>query len=164
MGNVKKTMYIESTIPSYATARTSRDAITAAEQIAATIFWEQERQKYDLYISQYVIRECSRGDSNAAKKRLDFLQGITLLQETKEVEPLANTYFTLLELPERARVDTFHLAISVIYNMDYLLSCNYTHMGIASYEKLLKYNEAKGLPTPLLIAPVALIKNEGDLI
>jgi hypothetical protein len=48
--------------------------------------------------------------------------------------------------------------------MDYLLSCNYTHMGIASYEKLFRYNEAKGLSTPLLIAPVALIKTEGDMI
>jgi hypothetical protein len=77
---------------------------------------------------------------------------------------LANIYFTLLKIPERAKVDAFHLAISVICKMDYLLSCNYTHMGIASYEKLLKYNEAKGLSTPLLIAPVALIKNEGDII
>jgi hypothetical protein len=164
MADAKKTMYIESTIPSYATARTSRDTITAVEQVATTIFWEQERHKYDLYISSYVLDECSKGDTEAAGRRLDFLKGITVLPETEEVEPLANIYFTLLEIPERAKIDSFHLAITVIHKMDYLLSCNYTHMGIAAYEKLLKYNEARGLPTPLLIAPVALIRNEGDMI
>jgi len=67
-----KSIYIETTIPSFATARTSRDAIIAGQQAATNAFWEDERQKYELYISQYVIDECAQGDKEAAQKRLNF--------------------------------------------------------------------------------------------
>ena len=75
MENGKKSIYIESTIPSYATARESKDVIKAARQSITKLFWEQERYNYELVVSQYVIDECSLGDLGAAQKRLDFLSG-----------------------------------------------------------------------------------------
>jgi hypothetical protein len=48
--------------------------------------------------------------------------------------------------------------------MDYLLSWNFIHMGVASYGKLLKYNEGKGLITPLLITPEAFMNYEKDIL
>ena len=47
----RKSMYIETTIPSYATGRMSTDIVIAGRQILTKLFWENERQKYDLYIS-----------------------------------------------------------------------------------------------------------------
>jgi hypothetical protein len=38
----RKSLYIESTIPSYATARPSTDLIVAARQAITRLFWEEE--------------------------------------------------------------------------------------------------------------------------
>jgi hypothetical protein len=46
-----KSIYVETTIPSFATARPSRDTIIAGRQASTLMFWESERYKYDLYIS-----------------------------------------------------------------------------------------------------------------
>jgi hypothetical protein len=156
----KKSVYIETTIPSYATAKASRDVIKAARQAITQLFWETARQNYHLYISQYVIDECSKGDTDAAQRRLDFIKDIDFLQASKNTERLALTYQRLLNIPEEAKIDSFHLAVCAESNIDYLLSWNYTHLGIASYEKLFRYNEARGLPTPLLITPEMLNDTE----
>ena len=66
------------------------------------LFWEKERQKYDLYISQYVIDECAKGDTKAAQKRLDFIKVITLLQSSDKVDALAMIYQNILDIPEKS--------------------------------------------------------------
>jgi hypothetical protein len=65
-------VYIETTIPSLATSRPSRDMIIAGRQATTLLFWESERHKYDLYVSQYVIDECLLGDADAAERRMSF--------------------------------------------------------------------------------------------
>jgi hypothetical protein len=74
MEPVKKKVYIETTIPSYATARPSMDIISANRQGLTKLFWEYEREKYKLYISQFVLGECRQGDLEAAKRRLEFIK------------------------------------------------------------------------------------------
>jgi hypothetical protein len=160
MTNRKKTMYIETTIPSYATARASNDLIKASRQALTRLFWEKDRHNYDLYISQYVIDECSNGDKDAAQKRLEFIKEIRLLQPSENTDALALIYQNLLEIPEGSKIDSFHLAISVLEKMDYLLTWNFTHLGMASYTKLLRYNEKHDLPTPLLVNPDTLNTEE----
>jgi hypothetical protein len=155
-----KSIYIETTIPSLATARTSRDAIIAGQQAATNAFWEDERGKYELYISQYVIDECAKGDREAAQKRLDFIKDIQIIPKTDNTDELAKKYKKLLSIPDRANIDAYHLAVSVIAQIDYLLSWNYTHLGVASYAKLFEYNQKYRLKTPLLVTPMALMNME----
>jgi hypothetical protein len=162
MENEKKSVYIESTIPSYATARESKDVIKAARQSMTKFFWEQERHKYELVSSQYVIDECSLGDIEAARKRLDFLSGIPILEKTGKIDELAAIYQNLLGIPDRSKTDCFHLAICVIAKIHFLLSWNCTHLGINAYLKVRDYNEGQGLWTPLLITPENLINLEDE--
>jgi hypothetical protein len=159
-----KSIYIETTIPSLVAARQSRDMISAAHQVITKNFWENERRNYDLYISQFVLDECAKGDPEAAKKRLDLIADIQPLPITRETIELAPIYKQLLAIPDKANIDAFHLAVAVIAEMDYLLSWNFTHMGVVSYSKLLKYNEGKGLKTPLLITPEAFMNYEKDIL
>ena len=46
----------------------------AADQETAQQWWESERHDYELYISQAVVREVSRGDASFAAARLDHLR------------------------------------------------------------------------------------------
>ena len=152
-----KSIYVETTIPSLATGRPSRDTIIAGRQAVTMLFWENERHKYDLYISQYVIDECSLGDADAAGKRLNFLRDIPVIPNSEQITELAAVYQWVLDIPDRAKIDCFHLAVCVITEMDYLLSWNCAHLGIHTFVKILDYNEKQGLFTPLLLTPEALM-------
>jgi hypothetical protein len=149
----RKSLYVESTIPSYATAWPSKDPATAGHQATTVSFWEKERHKYDLYISDYVLDEIRDGNPEAAQKRLDLVAGITTLPKTAEIDALAASYKKLLDIPERAKVDCDHLAACVIRHIDYLLTWNCAHLGLPSYIKVREYNERHGLWVPLLVTP-----------
>jgi hypothetical protein len=157
VGKELKSLYIETTIPSYATSRESLDRITATRQLVTKRFWEEERIHYRLYTSQYVIEECSAGDPNASKKRIDFLSEITVLPKTDKIANLAKTYFGILSIPERAKTDCFHLAACVINELNYLLSWNFTHLGFNTYIEVVRYNTDHGLWSPVLITPDYLL-------
>jgi len=152
-----RSVYIETTIPSLAVSRQSRDTIIAGRQAATMLFWENERHNYDLYVSQYVIDECSLGDADAAIRRLDFIKSISVIPKSEQISRLAGIYQQLLNIPDRAKIDCFHLAACVIAEIDYLLSWNCTHLGIHTFVKIQAYNEKHNLFTPLLLTPEALM-------
>jgi hypothetical protein len=160
MNSRRKSIYVETTIPSLATSRPSRDIITAGHQAVTRLFWEQERKNYDVFVSQYVIDECSLGDPLAARRRLDFLTGITILPKSDEIKELGEIYQKLLGIPDKAKTDCMHLAVCVINEIDYLLSWNCAHLGVGSYEITREYNIDRGFWTPMLLTPDALIKTQ----
>ncbi len=65
MITVRKCVYIETTIPSYLTARPSRDLVTAAHQQVTREWWESHSGRFDLFVSRIVIEEAGRGDHDA---------------------------------------------------------------------------------------------------
>ena len=50
-------VYIESSVISYLTARPSRDVVTAARQAITLDWWHNQRYKYEVYISALVEEE-----------------------------------------------------------------------------------------------------------
>ena len=150
-------VYIETTIPSLAVSRPSRDTIIAGRQAATVLFWEKMRYKYDFFVSQYVIDECSLGDADAAIRRLDFIKGIPVIPKSGQISELADKYQRLLSIPDKAKIDCFHLAACVSAELNYLLSWNCAHLGIHTFVKIQKFNEIYGIFTPLLLTPEALM-------
>lgn len=59
---MKRKVYVETTIVIYLTARPSRDIMLAAHQELTIEWWTNHRHRFDLYISDLVIREVSQGD------------------------------------------------------------------------------------------------------
>ena len=114
-------IYIESSVISYFTARRPREIVAAAHQEITIDWWEEELTKFEPFISQFVIDEISRGDSDAAEKRLTVISLFKVLAMTSEVASLANKYYVVLNIPENARTDTYHIALSVFHGMDYLI-------------------------------------------
>jgi hypothetical protein len=128
---MKPKVYLETTIPSYLTAWLSRDLIKAAHQ-QITREWWQSRARFDLYISQIVLREASGGDAEAARLRLEALTGIPVLTLSPAASILAQQLVTQGPLPEQTTVDALHIAIAVVNGMDYLLTWNCTHIANAA--------------------------------
>ena len=159
---MKQTVYLETTIPSYLAARTSNNIIIAGKQATTHEFFENHRHKYDLVISRFVLDECSKGDPSAAKRRLDWLQGIALLPIALDVQKLADIYLRLLSIPEKSKIDAQHLAICCVHEVDILLSWNCSHLGIDSMKHVEKYNNYNGLHTPRMITPDFLVEVDLD--
>lgn len=64
---MKKSVYIETSIPSYLTASPSRDVRTAAWQQITTEWSDSARQDYEIFTSELTIIEASAGNQEAAE-------------------------------------------------------------------------------------------------
>lgn len=56
-------VYLETTIPSYLTARPSYDVRLLSHQQTTQAWWETRRSAFDLFISELVLEEMSHGRS-----------------------------------------------------------------------------------------------------
>ncbi len=76
---MKPTVYIETSVISYLTAKPSRDLIVAGHQQITAEWWEQVRPQVECFVSPFVIQEVSRGDQKVLIIHLtgypSFLQG-----------------------------------------------------------------------------------------
>ncbi len=125
------TVYIETSIVSYAAARPSRDIQNAAMQQQARDWWKFERQKFDLVTSQLTLNEASAGDASAAADRLRLLDGLTLLDINSDVQTLAATLLSAHTMPQKAAADALHVAAAAIGGVKYLLTLNCKHIANA---------------------------------
>ena len=73
-------VYIETIVVSYVTARPSRDIIVAAHQQITIEWWENTLLLCEPFVSPVVIEEAARGDKHAAKLRLERIAGFPALE------------------------------------------------------------------------------------
>jgi hypothetical protein len=55
-------LYLETTIPSYLTARTSRDLTKARHQHITAQWWNSWRTQFDIYVSEHVLTEVEKAE------------------------------------------------------------------------------------------------------
>ena len=119
---MKPRAYLETTIISYLTSRPSRDIITAAHQQSTHEWWDNRRDKFDIFVSQIVIQEAGEGNDEAAVRRLDVIKNITQIEIQPEAVSLAQSLVTDGLVPEKAAADALHIAIATVQGMDYLVT------------------------------------------
>ncbi len=160
---MKPRVYLETTIPSYLTAWPSRDLVRAAHQQITRDWWDRRRAKFELYISQVVLRECQAGDATAAAERLKILQDLPLLEQTEGATRLAQALVDRVPLPERAAVDALHVAIAAVHGVDFLLTWNCTHIANATLrDRIESVCRENGYEPPAICTPDELLADEGD--
>ncbi len=161
----KPTIYIETTIPRFLTARLSGDLVAAARQLLTRQWWEQCRNKYRLYASQYVVEEAAKGDSDAAMKRAEALTGVEILEVDTEVVRLARRIVDAGLIPPKASTDAGHIATAARYGLDFLLTWNCAHIANAEISKRIRgVMAAEGYEMPEICTPEELFggdENEG---
>lgn len=154
----KKTVYIETSIISYLTARPSRDLLAAAWQKVTIDWWDTQRDRFDLYTSDIVIEEAGRGDDSAVSRRLEALESIPPLEITDEVVALSEALIDAKALPEKAVGDSLHIALSAVHGLDYLLTWNYRHIDNAETKPIVRaVCLAKGYTYPEICTPQELM-------
>lgn len=160
---MKKSVYIETSIPSYLTARPSRDVRAAAWQQITAQWWDEARDQFDLFTSALVIAEASNGHSEAAARRLESLQGIAELLIDKEVQNFAERLIAEGGIPDVAKADALHIAVAAVHNIDYLLTWNCRHIDNATRKPIIRaICAAAGYSYPEICTPLELLPEDKD--
>ncbi len=113
----------------------------------------------DPYISPLVIEEISRGDESAAQKRLDVVEDFPLLEVVPGVHGLAGRYFRLLDLPDKARADAYHMALAVWHGLDYIVTWNCVHIASGRVLRIIdQVNTSENIRSPIICTPEELME------
>jgi len=132
--------------------------VVAAHQELTAEWWASHRQRFDLYISEIVLREAARGDESAAAKRLAELDGIGVLTLDEGARALARLFVERWLIPMKAIEDAFHVAIATAQGMDFLLTWNCKHIANAEViERLDTVCRELGYRMPILCTPEQLM-------
>ena len=99
---MSETVYIETSILGYLTARPSRDIVVSANIQMTREWWDTRRSYFQLYSSQAVVKETSQGDAAIASQRLEILRDFSLLDLNRSVLDLAEQFLGRSNLPAKA--------------------------------------------------------------
>lgn len=158
---MKPTVYIETSVVSYLTARPSTDVRVAAWQSITSDWWESRRSSFEVFVSELVIVEASRGDKEAAARRIQALAGIAELEISDGVKNLAEELLRQGSLPARAALDAFHISVAAVNGMNYLLTWNCTHIANAVMRtKIEDVCREQGFEPPVICTPAELLEGE----
>ncbi|MCC6580705.1 MAG: type II toxin-antitoxin system VapC family toxin [Phycisphaeraceae bacterium] len=156
---MRPSVYIETSIVSYLTARPSRDLIVAGHQQMTMEWWQEVLPGMDAFVSAAVILEIGQGDSLLAAKRWSAIEKMPVLEITPTIEALAEEYLDKIQIPQTARADAVHLAMAVGHGMDYLLTWNCRHIASARVRRIVAdINTHRGIATPMICTPEELME------
>ena len=152
-------VYIETTIVSYLTARPSRDLVQRAHQQLTRRWWRTRRPQFDLYVSPLVIQEAAGGDPLRARRRLAALKAVPVLDATSDAMQLAEALAQAGAVPTEAVVDATHIAIATVHGMAYLLTWNCAHIANATMRiRIETICRSEGYEPPILCTPEELME------
>ena len=106
-----------------------RDSITLARQLITRQWWDNEREKYMLVVSEAVEAECGLGDPEMAKKRRKFLEEVSLFPLHEKIVEVARLLVVPGAIPEKAQVDAVHIAAAAVEECEFLLTWNFRHIA-----------------------------------
>jgi hypothetical protein len=113
-----QTVYIETSVISYLTARPSAGLVTAAHQQITREWWDNCRTRFESFISPLVLDEASRGDPAAAAIRLAAVNELAILEVTESALVLVDALVNEGALPAKAMDDATHVAIAAVHNYE----------------------------------------------
>lgn len=151
---MNETVYIETSILGYLTARSTKNLIIAANMEITRDWWELRRNAFTLYTSEAVLDEVAKGDPAIAVKRLEILSNFPLLDLNQAVQGLAAQFLARSNLPPKAKIDGLHIAAATVHGMDYLLTWNCKHIANAQIQgKIAEISLDFGYVLPVLCTP-----------
>ncbi len=151
-------VYLETSIISHATARTSSDAAVAVLQDQAKRWMDEQRPLYEVVTSQLVIDEASQGDPDAASRRLAMLDPFAVLPANPDADAVADAIISRSMMPVSARLDAIHVATAALAGVQYLLTQNCKHIANAhELPRVYRLLDELGLSGLLICTPVEFL-------
>ncbi|HPO14138.1 MAG TPA: type II toxin-antitoxin system VapC family toxin [Candidatus Hydrogenedentes bacterium] len=158
---MKQSVYLETTIISYLTARPAQDPIVLGRQILTKEWWQKRKDAFMIVLSDLVLQEIQAGDSEAARRRLKLASGIPSLPISNESVTLAELLVNKGPIPTEYPEDALHVALCAVHDIDFLLTWNCSHLANA----VLRYDlesvvSNAGFNCPVICTPEELMEPE----
>ena len=67
----RPSVYIETSVVGYLTSWPRQDVTVAGHQSTTELWWSTAAQRFELFVSQLVVRECSDGDANHESRSVE---------------------------------------------------------------------------------------------
>jgi len=155
---MKPKIYVETTVIGYLTSQPRDDVTVAGHQNTTREWWNTAADRFDLVASQLVVQECSAGDEEAAKERLEALAEMTLLPTTTEAEQLADALITGHAVPESHPEDALHIALAAVHGVEYMVTWNCRHIANAAVRLTIeRVCRDAGYEPPVICTPEELL-------
>lgn len=155
---MKPKVYYETSFISYLTANISKNLIVAGHQQITQEWWSEWRQHYDPYVSQVVVDEVKKGNTDMASKRLQVIDHVPILELDEESLFLAKQFIAKKSIPANAIEDAYHVAIATTHGIDYLLTWNCKHIANGIIRKKIRLiSTSYGYETPVICTPEELM-------
>jgi hypothetical protein len=152
-------VYLDTTIPSYLTARPTRDRDTMHMQRVSCLWWNAYRTHFDIHVSWLVLDEASSGDKEAANRRTEVLLPLRSISVTNEALDLAQQILVETRMPEKVRPDAEHVAVAATNGIDVFLTWNSRHLANPHVTpKVRRACERAGFGCPEICKPDYIIR------
>ena len=156
---VKPTVYIETTIISYISARPSKNPIVFGRQELTREWWNHKRAAFEVVVSELVFQEAADGDEQAAGKRLQLINNIPSLEISKPAVCLAENLINDGPMPKEYGEDALHIAVCAVNGIDFLLTWNCKHLANAIHRNQINaIVECYGYSCPVICTPAELME------
>jgi predicted nucleic acid-binding protein len=152
---MRKTVYLDSTIPSYLFDQ--RDSIRELSDITKS-WWSEERGNFNVFISDATIAEVSAGNHPYKEKIMtECLSELEVLPPHERLDEIVGVYIQNHLMPKGATGDAVHLAYASFYKADFLMTWNCNHLANANKKQHIAIiNTGLGLFVPEIVTPMEL--------
>jgi len=107
------------------------------------------------------VDEVSSGDAVAAERRVAAMRDVVLLDLTPDATRLAAELVRGHGVPEKAKIDALHIAVSSVHGMDYFVTWNCTHIANATMRvRIEAICRGAGFDPPIICTPIELVKEQ----
>jgi hypothetical protein len=128
---MSKTVYIETSIPSFFYEARAEPEMVARREWTRQ-WWAAATERYDLVTSPAVIDELERGGYPSRDDCLKLVDRLAVLEITREVLDVVDTYIARHVMPADPAGDALHLAVASVHRCDFLVTWNCRHLANAN--------------------------------
>src|SRR5262249_20309966 len=105
------------------------DALSLSRRQISREWWEAQKDKHELFVSQEVLNELSSPQFARSKEALELICDVPLLEIDQEVQGVAEVLVKELVMPGPAVGDAVHVAVCSVNDIEYPLSWNVRHLA-----------------------------------
>jgi len=126
-GTVRQ-VYLETSYVS-ATVTDRTDTASAYRRQVSIDWWQKQRAKHELFISEEVLLELSHPNFRQRADASEWIIGIPLLPIDESVRGLARILVREKVMPGPLAGDAIHVAVATVHGIDYMLTWNIRHLA-----------------------------------
>jgi len=157
---LKPKIYLETTMFNY-----YFDEERDAHADTIVLFDEIKAGKYEAYTSAYVIDELEETKDTIKRDNMLALIGeynITVLNYSDDAQDLANIYINEGVVPANKKLDSIHISVATVNDLQYIFSFNFQHINRVKTKTMTNLINAREGYKPIIITVPAEVVEYGE--